>query len=62
MLAANKIAAVTIGFWTNSTGWQVKVTVTGQSAIVAHGDRRDAGLQPAYEHHGTLREEHAHYR
>ncbi len=62
MLAANKRATVTMGFWTNSTGWSVKVTVTGQSAIVACGDRRDAGLQPAYEHHGSLREEHAHCR
>jgi hypothetical protein len=34
MLAADKIATVTIGFWTNSTGWPVKVSTTDQSAIV----------------------------
>ena len=34
MLAANRIATVTIGFWTNSTGWPVRVSMTSQSAIV----------------------------
>jgi hypothetical protein len=34
MLAANKTATVTIGFWANSTGWPVKVAVTGQSVTV----------------------------
>jgi len=34
MLAAGKIATVTVGVWTNSTGWPVKVSTTDQSAIV----------------------------
>jgi len=34
MIAADKIATVTIGFLTNSTGWAVKVSTTSQSAIV----------------------------
>jgi len=29
-----KIKTVTVGFWTNSTGWPVRVSTTGQSAIV----------------------------
>jgi len=33
MLAADKMATVTIGFWTNSTVWPVKVSTADQSAI-----------------------------